>query len=264
MEKATVSAIQGHALSSYPKECCGVVIRRADTMAEEYLPAENNLGSQDALKAFEISGEFMASAEDRGSLLAIVHSHPNGPDEASEADQVACNVSGVVWYIQPVHQGENGALRCAPLVGIAPNFQSAPLVGRQFSHGVLDCYELIRDWFKRARGVELAQHERENEWWRKTPEKDLYLSNLVSDGWRVLKEDEPLKPGDMIVMQVASVVPNHAAIYLGDEPLEDHPEPFMRRDRILHHLYGRPSAIDVYGGMWKHCTRVIARHRSQE
>jgi proteasome lid subunit RPN8/RPN11 len=264
MKKTTVAAIQRHAMDRYPQECCGVVIRRADTLAEIYLPAENELGPEEALKAFEIGGAFMASAEDQGTLMAIIHSHPDGPDEASEADQAACNVSGLIWYIQPLHRGDDGALRCTNLIGIAPASQDAPLVGRQFAHGVLDCYELIRDWFRRTRGVELAQHERENEWWRKTPEKDLYISNLAGDGWRVLGDGESLKAGDMIVMQVASVVPNHAAVYLGDEPVPDYQEPYMRRDRILHHLYGRPSAIDVYGGMWKHCTRVIARHQSQE
>ena len=48
-------------------------------------------------------------------------------------------------------------------------------------------------------------------------------------------------------MQVLSNVPNHAAIYLGG-------------DVIGHHLYGRLSGRDVYGGYYKkHTTHVLRK-----
>jgi hypothetical protein len=49
-------------------------------------------------------------------------------------------------------------------------------------------------------------------------------------------------------MQVASPVPNHAAIYLDDGP-------------ILHHLQGRLSSRDVYGGYWQKITTHTLRHQ---
>jgi cell wall-associated NlpC family hydrolase len=48
-------------------------------------------------------------------------------------------------------------------------------------------------------------------------------------------------------MQVASPVPNHAAVYLGD-------------GLILHHLQGRLSSRDVYGGYWQKVTTHALRH----
>ena len=48
-------------------------------------------------------------------------------------------------------------------------------------------------------------------------------------------------------MQVASPVPNHAAVYLGD-------------GLILHHLQGRLSSRDVYGGYWQKITTHILRY----
>jgi len=63
---------------------------------------------------------------------------------------------------------------------------------------------------------------------------------------RVACADE-LKVGDCFLMQVASPVPNHAAIYLGD-------------GLILHHLQGRLSSRDVYGGYWQKVTTHILRH----
>jgi len=52
-------------------------------------------------------------------------------------------------------------------------------------------------------------------------------------------------------MQVQSKngVPNHAGVYLGD-------------GIMLHHLYGRLSSRDVYGGYWREVTRLTLRHES--
>lgn len=57
--------------------------------------------------------------------------------------------------------------------------------------------------------------------------------------------------------------PNHAGIYLGTDPSlpgEESgvvgPGPFL-----LHHLYGRPSEIIVFGGPWNDRTRLILRHK---
>ena len=68
----------------------------------------------------------------------------------------------------------------------------------------------------------------------------------------------------MIVMAVGRTVhPNHAGIYLGGDPqlpgeqAEVYgPGPFM-----LHHLYGRPSEIIIYGGPWQDRARLVLRHR---
>ncbi|RMR47538.1 Prophage PssSM-02, tail assembly protein K [Pseudomonas syringae pv. syringae] len=67
----------------------------------------------------------------------------------------------------------------------------------------------------------------------------------------------------MIVMEVGRTKhPNHAGIYLGTDaslPEEEGgvfgPGPFL-----LHHLYGRPSEIIVFGGPWLDRTRLILRH----
>ena len=54
-------------------------------------------------------------------------------------------------------------------------------------------------------------------------------------------------PGDAFLLAVRSVVPNHAAVYLGD-------------NKILHHVLGRLSNLENYGGMWKHMTVAHLRH----
>jgi cell wall-associated NlpC family hydrolase len=43
-------------------------------------------------------------------------------------------------------------------------------------------------------------------------------------------------------------VPNHAGIYLGD-------------GLMLHHLYGRLSSRDLYGGWYLESTRAVLRYQ---
>lgn len=78
---------------------------------------------------------------------------------------------------------------------------------------------------------------------------NLYLDNFGSAGFGVanLTDRTDLKVGDVLLMQVASPVPNHAAVYLGD-------------GLILHHLQGRLSSRDVYGGYWQKVTTHALRH----
>lgn len=57
--------------------------------------------------------------------------------------------------------------------------------------------------------------------------------------------------------------PNHAGIYLGSDPrLPDEPwTPTGAGPFLLHHLYGRPSEVIVFGGPWLDRTRLVLRHR---
>ena len=130
---------------------------------------------------------------------------------------------------------------------IEPEGYEAPLVGREFSHGVLDCYSLCRDWYFRERGVMLPDFERHDKWWD-DGHSDLYTEHFAEAGF-VEIDRKAIQPGDAVLMQVQSknLVPNHAAIYIGD-------------GLILHHLYGRLSSRDVYGGYWQQATRAVLRY----
>jgi cell wall-associated NlpC family hydrolase len=117
---------------------------------------------------------------------------------------------------------------------IEPSGYQAPLVGRQWSHGVLDCYAIIRDWYKLERNIELLDFERRDEWWKIG--ENLYLDNFEKAGFRKTTLDK-LQKGDVILMTINSPVPNHGAVYLGD-------------NMILHHVHGRLSTRDIFGGYW--------------
>jgi cell wall-associated NlpC family hydrolase len=118
---------------------------------------------------------------------------------------------------------------------------------------VLDCYTLIQDWYATQRGVTLPTPCREDDWWLKGG--NLYLDNFVSAGFeRVPMSDDKLprefREGDVLLMQICAPVPNHAAIWLDD-------------GTILHHLAGRLSSRDIFGGYYrKHTTHAIRYTRT--
>lgn len=245
MQAETIEAIRAHAADAYPRECCGLVV--VIKGRERYAPCTN---AAQGTEHFVLPAEEYAAAEERGEIIAVAHSHPNAPAKPSQADLVSCEASGLPWHIVRVDLID-GTPTTGELVTIEPSGYKAPLVGRQFSHGVLDCYQLIVDWYAQERGVTLKQFSRADEWWN-DGKSDLYTEGFPQAGFVKLPEGAEMQPGDVILMQIRAKngVPNHAAVYLGD-------------GLMLHHLYGRLSSRDVYGGMWAETTRAILRYQPQ-
>jgi len=223
-----------HARADYPREACGLLVIRK---GREVYARCRNIGV--GTDQFVIHPEDYAAADIQGEIVGVVHSHPGMSPEPSQADRVACEASGLPWHIVGFPSED--------WVRIEPTGFVAPLVGREWSHGVLDCYSLVRDWFRSERGVLLPNFARFDDWWKRG--ENLYLDNFAQVGFEAVNSADlrNLQPGDCFLMQVASPVPNHAAVYLGD-------------GLILHHLQGRLSSRDVYGGYWHKVTTHTLRY----
>jgi proteasome lid subunit RPN8/RPN11 len=196
---------------------------------------------------FKLSPEDYVEAEDAGTVIAVVHSHPDAAPRPSQGDLVACEASGLPWYIFSVHRADSGQIEYFGEHAFEPTGYEAPLVGRKFVHGILDCYALIRDWYEREMGITLKEYNRSDDWWQRG--ENLYISQYEDAGFEVA--NEPLEIGDVIIMQIRAPEPNHAGVYIGE-------------GLFLHHLYGRLSSRDVYGGYWKEKTRLIVRRRKHD
>jgi proteasome lid subunit RPN8/RPN11 len=214
-----------------PREACGLVIIKNGKQV--YCPAKNLAKGSDNFILDPLDYE---KADTAGEIVAVIHSHPNMSAKPSQADLVACEGSGLPWFICgiPSEQWEY----------IEPSGYIAPLVGRQWSHGVLDCYAIIRDWYAREKNISLLDFERSDEWWKMGG--NLYLDNFEKAGFKKITLEE-LSCGDVILMTVNSTVPNHGAIYLGD-------------NMILHHVHGRLSTRDIFGGYWLKNAMVYLRY----
>ena len=242
MNDETIQAIREHAVSAYPHEACGLVI--VEDGREKYRRCRN-LADKPS-EQFMISPTDYADSEDAGEIIAIVHSHPEAPAEPSDADKVACEASGLPWHIVEVRHDGKGTVAAGALASIEPSGYEAPLVGRRFQHGILDCYTLIKDWYERERGIVLPHFQRSDAWWD-DGKSALYMDHFREAGF--VPAAGQLEVGDVILMQIRSKndTPNHGAVYVGD-------------GQILHHPYKRLSTRDVYGGMWKEYTRLVVRY----
>ncbi|EIQ1664952.1 phage tail protein, partial [Salmonella enterica] len=189
-----------HAKRCTPAESCGYVVKTA--FETVYLPCENI--SAEPGMYFRMSPEDYIRASFLGEVVALVHSHPGdgGQPYLSTVDRTLQIQSGLDWWLvsdERIHK-----FRCVP-----------HLTGRQFEHGVTDCYTLFRDAYHLA-GIDMPDFDREDDWWSQG--KSLYLDHLEATGfYRVDPEDA--QPGDVLICCFGSPTPNHAAIYCGNGEL---------------------------------------------
>jgi len=230
--ETVIADIRAHAAREFPKESCGLVI--VVKGKARYVPVRN---IADRNEHFVMHHDDQTAAEEAGEVVMVVHSHPNIAPQPSQADLVGCEASGLPWLIV---NWPTGAIH-----QFSPSGYVAPLYGRQFAHGVLDCYSFIQAYYQSLCGITLPDFDRPDEWWLKG--MDLYLDGFEAAGFK--RVDGPPQKHDGLLMRVGSPVPNHGAIFLGD-------------GRIGHHQMGRLSSRDVYGGWYEKITTHVLRHRS--
>ena len=155
------------------------------------------------------------------------------------ADQVACNRSGLPWYIvNPLTFQWGEAL---------PNDYKPPLIGREYSWGSLDCWTLVRDWYKEEWDLDLPDWPRPTkDNWDKAPQFDELYEQA---GFRQVSIRK-LQVGDALLMAMGSNYLNHVAVYVGDQ-------------YVLHHLTGRLSSRDLLGEWLLKCTGKVVRHETR-
>jgi proteasome lid subunit RPN8/RPN11 len=236
-------AIRAHAWAVYQdskREACGVVIRTAE--GDAFRPIRNIVMGDQAQDRFVMCPRDLAEAEDAGEIVAIVHSHPDASAHPSHADRVMCRRSGLPWLVISV-PGD-------VILQASPQEPPLDLVGREFHHGVVDCYSLIQDYYSDRLGLTLPHFDRADDWWEHG--LDLYRDNFAAAGFVQVGGREVVpQPHDVIIMQVRSDKPNHGAVMDAEQP-----------GMILHHLWGRPSCHDVWGGYWQQHTAFVLRHET--
>ena len=224
-----------HAKEDFPKEAVGLV--HVVKGKNRYFKCKNIAETPD--EHFILDPDDYLKAETKGEITAVVHSHPKTSPAPSPADMVACEASGLPWFIVNPNTETWGSYK--------PNGFELPYVGREFSHGIVDCYSLVRDFYKREFNLELNDYNRRDQWWYNG--ENMYLDNFAKEGFKEIDISE-VGYGDLFLMQLESPVPNHAAIYL-DQGI------------VLHHVQGRLSSRDVYGGYYQKVTAKVLKHESR-
>lgn len=226
------AAIVAEAEREYPNEACGfVIVKDGETFI---IPAANI--ARDPKQDFEISAEAERAAEAKGTIYAIYHSHPDAECGLTDTDLRNSEATGYRYVCVGY-----------PQLGFAmhtPGLIDLPYVGRQFNHGLVDCYTLIRDYYIRELGIKFPNYYRKDDWWEKG--ENLYVDNFVKNGFAVVDD---LKKHDLILFAIRSRVCNHAGVFVGD-------------GLMLHHLYGRLSCHEAISRFTR-MRRMNLRHVSQ-
>lgn len=227
-----IEEVRRHSREVGENECCGLVLEINGVLV--YVPCHNT--ATDSRTRFVIAPEDYADAEDRGKVVMVCHSHVFESPEASEGDKVACERSGVPWLIVNYPTGDFRIIK--------PSGYRAPLLGRPFCIGTLDCYALVRDYYEEKLGITLKDYERPEGW--ETSGTSIILEQFKDCGFHEIPLED-LQPNDVLVMRVGADIANHVAVYIGDT-------------QILHHVKNQLSARDVYGSFWRRATVKCLRY----
>jgi proteasome lid subunit RPN8/RPN11 len=222
-----------HAIAHYPEEVCAVIA------GGNLILCQNE--AEDRNSTFKISAEKLIEAEIlHGPLDLVLHTHSGAsagrwPRHWPSGQDMQSWMHGSTPWLIFACNGEGLGEHC-----VLDDANPAPLEGREFIHGINDCYSLIRDYFRMEKGITLPNYPRDMEWWAK--DKDLYSENFEAAGFVEIPADQ-VRSGDCMMIQFRSDVINHAAVVIDES-------------RILHHMIHRLSGYDD----WSKWHRVAAKY----
>lgn len=123
-------------------------------------------------------------------------------------------------------------------------FEKVGYENRVYIYGMLDCYTLIREYFRDKHDVWIpANIDRMFGWWMTG--KNLYVDMYKPYGFvQVL---DKIKIDDVLLFQFENGMPSHSAIYTGN-------------GMMLHHMIGRFSCIEPFDGIYKVSLAGVLRH----
>ena len=220
-------AALAHAKEQDPEESCGLLLNIKGK--QRYYPCHNLSAQLD--EYFILDPEDYIKASNLGDITAIIHSHPDTPPVASQADKMSCEHTKLPWYIVNPKTETWGYYE--------PCGYKAPLLGRPWVWAVTDCWSLIVDWYKEERGIELLDYERPTRIEEFTDDP-VFERYLPSRGFRLLKPDEPLMNGDVLAMSILGKGLNHVGIFIDGD--------------VLHHSADRLSCREPYNPWLLKCT----------
>lgn len=124
-----------------------------------------------------------------------------------------------------------------------PEGYVAPLEGRPYIPGILDCFTALKDYFSQTFGINFEHPDYPDEWWLSG--KDLYLDNAAAAGF--ILNNGPVVVGDVLATKIHSTVVNHTSIYLGNNKVYHH---LGYRKSVIEEL--KPLILNNLDSVWRH------------
>ena len=199
----------------------------------EIHPLQNN--AESPTEQFELNPEDYAAAEEQGTVVAIVHSHPGdgATTQPSELDMLMCDATELPDYC--IVAGGRHSHRHAS--------RRPSLTGRQFVLGYADCWSLIMDYFRIEHGIELPNYSVDRHWWEQG--ENLYMDNWQECGFR--EYDGPAQPVTWLSCRYS--------------PPSRTMRVFCWKATCCCTMYGQLSQRIPYGGYYRDRTIKILRYK---
>lgn len=231
LQQKDIEAAFEHARREFPKEACGVFTRSIG-----YFPCTNI--DPEPEKNFHMK-EYFQVAANKGDVIALFHSHPDGDNAPSVADMHFQISTNLPWCVAVM--AHNGQVSDFFAWGsdVIP-----PLIGREYRSGAMDCFSIIRDAYKLWYNIDLPEFPRDKKFVEKG--QNIYLENYGYAQFKMITP-EKLMPGDVILGSVfGRGMVNHGAIVLNDR-------------EIIHHVLGHLSKRDNLA-IWFRKLNICLRH----
>lgn len=227
-----MAAFKLHCLLDRSAEMCGLFVLREGVI--EFEGCKNS--AYDTKNSFLIHPADYVRCMENGDVIGVGHSHITAPVRPSPEDKVHSENCKLPFLIFQPETGE--------IDSYSPTGDPMPMLGRRWHLGVSDCYTLVRDYYK-TQGVVLGEYVRND---FACLFKDTRFVDKAGENGFVDVTGQTPKTHDLVLIQVKADVPNHAAVFISDTI-------------ILHHIQGRLSCRDPYGGYWLRNTAKLLRHQ---
>lgn len=225
--------IYTHLNSEYPREGCGLLAIQKGRLL--WVPSRNLAIDGET---FILDSTIFMKTRQIADIVGIVHSHPDSSPEPSIHDTQVCNALQIPYYIFSIPDFEMH-------VEFPKNRTEKPLVGRNYSFGVSDCFELARDYYKSLGIIINPRAAFEDDWWKKGLD---YFSkeHLAENKFKPVQEP---REGDLLVFSIQASIGNHCGVFLGNDTFIHHAE---HRLSCRENLY--PFWIQHISGIYRYET----------
>lgn len=235
--------IKKAALKSPQIEVCGLIYKQKTYRIKL---CENI--SKTPTNHFIISNQERYNIERKGTIVAFFHSHDDST-EPSEIDRLVSERLKINCIIYGVKSNE--------FTEYTPIGYEVPYLNRPFLLGLLDCLQLVRDYYQRELNVYIPDCKHAvraiYEDWETLPENNeqntTFRDHFLTNGFQEVNPTT-LKKHDVILTKLPNIkCPVHVAVYL-------------ESNKILHHLPNRESVIEQYSPAMKKFTCHVMRHQT--
>ena len=225
--------IEKHFSDWYPAEGCGVLAVQKGKV--KWFPCTNVAFNEED---FIIDSKEYLQVSRNADIIGIVHSHPDVSCEPTESDIKYCNATKLNYYIFSYPSMEMYLLE--------PKLQEKPLIGRQYEFGVNDCFEALRDYLETKNIIIPPRALFEDNWWSKDG-LNYFCDEIISTYNHKNVTGQNLQENDVLTFTIESHVPNHCAVYIGN-------------DLMFHHAMHRISCRENLYPFWKKFISGVYRY----